>query len=186
MGDVAGAVLAAGAGTRMGQPKATLDVGGVRLLDLVVMALREAGCDPIHVVVRPDVAVSGARRVVNPDPARGMRSSLDLAIEAAAGAEALAVVLVDTPGLTAASVRSVIAAWQPGRIAIAVAKGQRAHPTVMSPDLWREALAGAGPDEGARGLLAARPDLVDEVEVDADPTDLDTPADLARWLDSRP
>ncbi|MDT4942930.1 MAG: hypothetical protein QOJ34_3019, partial [Pseudonocardiales bacterium] len=37
-------------------------------------------------------------------------------------------------------------------------------------------------DEGARALLAARPDLVDEVDVPGDPTDLDTPADLARWL----
>jgi hypothetical protein len=29
--------------------------------------------------------------------------------------------------------------------------------------------------------VRSRPDLVDEVEVDGDPADLDTPADLARW-----
>jgi molybdenum cofactor cytidylyltransferase/nicotine blue oxidoreductase len=51
----------------------------------------------------------------------------------------------------------------------------------MAPALWREALALAGPDEGARALLASRPDLVDEVDVPGDPTDLDTPDDLARW-----
>jgi molybdenum cofactor cytidylyltransferase/nicotine blue oxidoreductase len=51
----------------------------------------------------------------------------------------------------------------------------------MAPDLWRTALELAGPDEGARRLLAARPDLVDEVRVDGDPADLDTPGDLTRW-----
>jgi molybdenum cofactor cytidylyltransferase/nicotine blue oxidoreductase len=52
----------------------------------------------------------------------------------------------------------------------------------MSPALWREALAAAGEDEGARRLLGARPELVDEVAVAGDPTDLDTPAELRRWL----
>jgi molybdenum cofactor cytidylyltransferase/nicotine blue oxidoreductase len=39
----------------------------------------------------------------------------------------------------------------------------------------------AGPDEGARRLLAARPELVLEVPVDGDLADLDTPQDLNRW-----
>jgi molybdenum cofactor cytidylyltransferase/nicotine blue oxidoreductase len=52
----------------------------------------------------------------------------------------------------------------------------------MAPDLWREALVLAGPDEGARALLSTRPDLVDELAVTGDgSTDLDTPADLAAW-----
>jgi molybdenum cofactor cytidylyltransferase/nicotine blue oxidoreductase len=55
----------------------------------------------------------------------------------------------------------------------------------MAPDLWRAALEIADSDEGARALLAARPDLVDEVQVAGDPTDLDTPVDLARWTSTR-
>ena len=47
------------------------------------------------------------------------------------------------------------------------------------------ALALAQPDEGARAMLSSRPDLVDEVAVDGDGHDLDTPAELARWT-SRP
>jgi len=39
----------------------------------------------------------------------------------------------------------------------------------------------AGPDEGARRFLESRPDLVDEVLVEGDPVDLDTPEDLAAW-----
>jgi CTP:molybdopterin cytidylyltransferase MocA len=181
---VAGAVLAAGAGTRMGRPKAELIVAGRRLLDRAATALRDGGCDPVIAVVRDGTTVSDrVRAVINPDPARGMRSSLSLAVDAAAlaGADALAVLLVDVPGVAADAVRAVVAGWQPGRIAIASYQGTRGHPTVMAPDLWREALGAAGPDEGARALLKARPELVDEIEVAGDPTDLDTPEDMRRW-----
>jgi molybdenum cofactor cytidylyltransferase/nicotine blue oxidoreductase len=132
-------------------------------------------------VVRDGTEVAGATRVVNPEPERGMRSSLALAVDAAADTDALAVVLVDVPGVGADAVRAVLAAWRPGRIAIGRYHGRRAHPTVMAPTLWHEALALAGPDEGARALLASRPRLVDEVEVAGDPRDLDTPEDLLRW-----
>ena len=110
-----------------------------------------------------------------------MRSSLDLAVAAADDADALAVLLVDAPGVGADAVRAVLAAWRPGRIAVGRYGDRRGHPTVAAPAEWRAALALAGPDEGARALLAGRPDLVDEVEVPGDPTDLDTPEDLARW-----
>jgi molybdenum cofactor cytidylyltransferase/nicotine blue oxidoreductase len=55
----------------------------------------------------------------------------------------------------------------------------------MSPALWRAALQLAGEDEGANRLLKTRPDLVDEIPADGDPTDLDTQADLARWNATR-
>jgi molybdenum cofactor cytidylyltransferase/nicotine blue oxidoreductase len=166
----------------MGRPKADLVIDGARLLDRAVRILREGGCDPVIAVVRPGTSVSGALLAVNADPDRGMRSSLELAVDAAAGADALAVVLVDLPGLTAAAVGAVVGTWRPGRVAVASYAGRRGHPTVMSPALWREALAAAGEDEGARRLLGARPELVDEVAVAGDPTDLDTPAELRRWL----
>jgi molybdenum cofactor cytidylyltransferase/nicotine blue oxidoreductase len=165
----------------MGRPKAGLIVAGQRLLDRAVAALRNGGCAPVIAVVRDGTEVADATRVVNPDPSRGMRSSLALAVDAAADADALAVLLVDVPGIGAEAVRAVLAAWQPGRIAIGRYQGRRAHPTVMAPTLWRAALALAGPDEGARALLASRPRLVDEVEVAGDPRDLDTPEDLRGW-----
>lgn len=182
---VAAAVLAAGAGTRMGEPKASIVLDGVRLVDRAVLAAREAGCAPIIVVVRAGTAVPGSQVVVNPDPGRGMRSSLSLAVDAAGEAAALAVVLVDAPGIGAQAIAAVVSAWTPGRIAVATYAGRRGHPTVMSPDLWRGALELAVADEGARALLATRPDLVDEVAVPGDPSDLDTPEDLARWVTGR-
>lgn len=168
----------------MGGPKAELVVDGVRLVDRAVGTAHAAGCAPVIAVVRVGVPVDRARVVVNPDPERGMCSSLALAVAAAGDAAALAVLLADLPGVGAEAVRAVVAAWTPGRIAVGRYAGRRGHPVVMSPDLWRDALKLAGPDEGARALLAARPWLVDDVDVPGDPTDLDTPEDVARWRSS--
>lgn len=165
----------------MGAPKAELVINGVRLVDRAVAAALEAGCAPVLAVVRPGTTVAPARVVVNHDPDRGMRSSLALAVAAAADDRPLAVLLVDAPGVGAPAIAAVIAAWTPGRIAVGRYAGRRGHPTVMEPDLWRAALELAGPDEGARALLADRPELVDDIDVPGDPDDLDTPADLARW-----
>jgi molybdenum cofactor cytidylyltransferase/nicotine blue oxidoreductase len=165
----------------MGRPKAELVVAGERLVDRAVRVLAQGGCDPVLAIVRDGVAAPGARIVVNPDPGRGMRSSLDLAVSATGDADALAVLLVDVPGVTAEAVRTVLAGWRAGRIAVGSYGDRRGHPIVAAPEVWRAALALAGPDEGARALLGTCPDLVDEIEVAGDPTDLDTPEDLARW-----
>jgi CTP:molybdopterin cytidylyltransferase MocA len=177
-----GAVLAAGAGKRFGAPKAELLVDGQRLLDRAIATLRAGGCDHVLAVVRPGVAADGAELLVNEDPERGQRSSLDIAVTASLNAcDVLIVVLVDTPGLDPAAVRSVLSAWRPGRIAMAGYDGRRGHPVAMAPELWRQAVQAAGPDEGAKRFLAANPHLVDEVATIGDRTDIDTPADLARW-----
>jgi CTP:molybdopterin cytidylyltransferase MocA len=181
---VIGVVLAAGSGSRMGGPKADVVVDGTRLLDRAVAVLAAAGCAEVVAVVRAGTEGAGAQLVVNDDPDRGMRSSLGLGVEcaAASGADAVAVMLVDTPGITAGAARAVLSAWRPGRIAVATYGGRRGHPTVMAPDGWQRALALAGPDEGARALLRAEPDLVDEIEADGDATDLDTAEDLEAWI----
>jgi len=182
---VVGIVLAAGSGTRMGRPKAEVTVDGARLLDRAVVAAREGGCERVLAVVREGTSVSEAQVIVNPDPDRGMRSSLALGVAAVAEGDpppaALAVLLVDTPGIGADAVRAVVSRWRPGRICVGTYHGRRAHPTVMAPQLWQDALAVAGPDEGARQYLTGHPELVDEVPVPGDPADLDTPEDLRQW-----
>lgn len=179
MATIAGAVLAAGAGRRMGQPKATLVLNGERLIDSAVRALVHGGCAPVFAVVRSGLVASAATAIVNPDPDQGQRSSLECAVKAAEGADALAIVLVDVPGMRGDVVRSVVCAWRPGRIAVAVAAGRPTHPTVMSLALWHQAIALARADEGARRMLRQRPTLVDEVAVEFDPADIDTPQQLA-------
>lgn len=185
---VLGVVLAAGSGTRMGAPKASLVVAGQRLLDRAVAALRNGSCDDVVAVV--PVGVTGADAVPtieNPSAITGMRSSLELALTVAQGYDALAVMLVDTPGVGGDAVAAVVGHWRTSsaRISVAVYNGRRGHPTVMAVERWAAAAALAGPDEGARAYLAAHAADVDEVAVAGDATDLDTPADVARWIERR-
>ena len=175
---IVGAVVAAGAGSRMGLPKGELVVAGVRMVDRAVAVLREGGCRRVLAVVRRGVVVPDAEVIENPHPERGLRSSVELAIEAAGDCAALMVLPVDMPGVAAAAVRAVARGWRPGRVAMARYPDGPGHPVLMAPGLWRRAVAGAGPDEGARRFLADHPELVDLVPTAGDPADLDSPADL--------
>jgi CTP:molybdopterin cytidylyltransferase MocA len=179
---VCGIVLAAGAGARMGRPKAEITLGGERLVDRAVRVLREGGCAEVVAVVRSGVAVDGARTIVNPRPEWGMGSSLQLGLAAASG-DRVAIVLVDTPGVGADAVRRVLAADAP--VAVATYGGRRGHPVVIDRPLWTEVAALAEGDAGARPFMRAHPDLVAEVACEGDPADIDTESDLAAWRDMR-
>ena len=167
----------------MGAPKADLVLDGMRFVDHAVGALRAAGCTPVLAVVRAATRSAADRTVVNPHPERGMRSSLAIAIDELGDTAAIAVLLTDLPGVTAESCQPVVTAWRPGRVAVAAYARTSApgHPIVMSPAMWADAIALAGPDEGARAFLRAHPDLVDRVDAPGDPRDLDTPEDVERW-----
>jgi len=176
---VSGIVLAAGAGKRLGGPKAELVVAGERLLDRAVRVLREGGCAEVVAVVRADTKVDGAVVVVNSDPDRGMGSSLRLGLAAASGDRA-AIVLVDTPGVTADAVRRTLRVAAP--VAVATYGGRRGHPVVIDRPLWTNVAALAVGDAGARAFLRGHPELVTEVTCTGDPADIDTAEDLARFL----
>ena len=64
---VAGVLLAAGEGSRLGRPKALVEVGGRRLADRGVALLRAGGAGPVVLVAgAAAVAVPGAVVVDNP------------------------------------------------------------------------------------------------------------------------
>ena len=178
MTERSGLVLAAGAGHRMGQPKAELILDGERLVDRAVRVLRAGGCDEVVTVVREGVTSPDARVVVNPEPERGMGSSLRLALAAATGRRAV-ILLVDTPGIGADAVRAVLAVDAP--VVVATYGGRRSHPVVVDHSWWGEVAELAAGDRGARPFLAAHPELVREVECPGDPSDLDTMGELASW-----
>ncbi len=175
---VSGVVLAAGAGVRFGRPKAEVVVDGARLVDRAVAVLRDGGCDEVVAVVRPGVLVDGAVIVENPDPERGMGSSLRLGLAAASGERAV-ILLVDTPGVAASAVRAVLAVDAP--VAIASYDGRRGHPVAIAREHWPAVADLARGDAGARAFLRAHPELVAEVACEGDPADLDTTEDLAAW-----
>ncbi|MGH3273250.1 MAG: nucleotidyltransferase family protein, partial [Streptosporangiaceae bacterium] len=74
---VAGILLAAGAGSRIGQPKALVDIDGQSLIGRGVTLLREGGAAPVIVVTgAAAVNLTGVVTVHNPDWRSGMGSSL--------------------------------------------------------------------------------------------------------------
>ncbi|MFE6872157.1 NTP transferase domain-containing protein [Kitasatospora sp. NPDC057692] len=192
-GTVAALVLAAGGGRRLGgRAKALLRYRGRPLVEHAVAVVRAGGCREVTVVLGADRArvrstahLPGCRLVANPDWRSGMGSSLRAGLAALpAGAPAVLVMLVDTPGVSPAAVARLLAAHRAGaQLAAAAYEGRRGHPVLIGARHFAEAAEGAHGDAGARALLAAHPDdliLVECADVAA-PDDLDTPGDLARW-----
>ena len=186
MATVAGILLAAGEGSRIGRPKALVELGGQTLAERGVALLRAGGADPVLVVTgAAAVEIDGARAVHNPDWRSGMGSSLAAGLRALdeTGPGAAVIALADQPLVGAEAVRRLIAAYQAGAsVAVAAYAGKPRNPVLIAREHWAAVTELAAGDTGARPFLRARPDLVTLVECGdtGSPDDVDTPEDLAR------
>ncbi|MFC9854567.1 NTP transferase domain-containing protein [Streptomyces prasinus] len=192
-GQVAGLLLAAGGGRRLGgRPKALLTHRGRPLVEHAVRALRAGGCERVHVVlgaraddVRARAELPDCVLVDNPDWERGMGSSLRAGLASLAGTEARAVLvlLVDQPGIGPQAVARVLAAYaaretgyprdarsaregQEARNSLVSATyaGIRGHPVLFGAAHWAGVAAAATGDRGARAYLEEHADAVALVE----------------------
>ena len=163
-----GLLLAAGAGHRMGMPKALVTdergawlVRGVELLEF-------GGCDRVTVVLGAeveraeglltdldlDVAVT-----VADDWAEGMGASLRAGLRSLAGSgvDGVVVSLVDLPDLVPEVVARVITAGSgPAALSRATYDGRPGHPVLLGRDHWAGVIETAVGDQGARAYLAGR------------------------------
>lgn len=190
---IAGIVLAAGASSRMGRPKAFLPMApGGTMLGRVLGTLADAGIDPLIVVARTrfdpasawsDSRAAGVRVVVNPDPERGQLSSFVCGIDALDPAAPCALMtLVDVPLVRPASVAALVRAWRGAQVMLVrpVHGGRHGHPVIFGRRLL-DALRRADCSEGAKPIVRAFASQGLEVPVD-DPgvlVDLDTPDEYA-------
>ncbi|NUR82958.1 MAG: nucleotidyltransferase family protein [Nonomuraea sp.] len=179
---VAGLLLAAGQGARLGTPKALVEYEGERLVDRGVRLLEEGGCHPVVVVLgAATVQVRGAVAVQNPDWRSGMGSSLRVGLAALPqDAEAVVIALVDQPFVRPAAVAALIATH--AEVAVATYGGQRRNPVLIAREHFEQVAELATGDVGARPFLKAYAELITEVPCDGlgSPADIDTPEDLAR------
>jgi CTP:molybdopterin cytidylyltransferase MocA len=181
--ETAGLVLAAGGGRRYGMPKALVAYEGQLLVERAAETLRRAG-------VRQSLVVLGAQApsvleraaglppsVINPDWASGLGSSLRAGLEALTEtpAEAVVVLLVDMPEVTAEAVRRVTAFAAADALVMGGYGARRGHPVLLGRRHWPGVIATATGDRGARDYLRAHADRVRVVPVDdvADDLDLD-------------
>ena len=183
---VDGLLLAAGAGSRMGRPKA-LVVGddGTPWLRAALGRLHDGGCRRVTVglgaaadeaatlVDEPDVHV-----VVATDWAEGMSASLRTGLASVdPSADAALVTLVDLPDVTADVIGRVAAvATRPDILARAAYDGTPGHPVLIGRDHWAGVIATAAGDQGARDYLKPREVVLAECGDLATGRDVDTPA----------
>lgn len=160
---VHGVLLAAGAGRRMGGPKALLrDPDGTSWLLRALDAL--APCDAVTVVLGAAadevelLLTDSVHRVVAADWETGMGASLraGLAAIAPTGVDAALVTLVDLPDVTGEVVTRMLETVDPGPGVLARASydGRPGHPVLLGRHHWQAAAEAAVGDRGARDFLA--------------------------------
>src|SRR5580765_2291291 len=163
----AGLLLAAGAGRRMGRPKALVELHGEPLVRRALRVLSDGGCSPLVVVLgaaAPDVRAllpPEALAVVEPGWREGMGASLRAGLAALARLdpppEAVLIHPVDLPGVTVAAVARLAALATPDALARAAYAGRPAHPVLIGRARWTAVSESATGDAGARGYLAVNP-----------------------------
>lgn len=192
---------AAGASRRMGRPKLLLPFRGRPLVAGVVDALRGGGVDTIVLVTAPGdeelrtwARTAGVAVAVNPDPERGMLSTIQQGLAAVGGAaalaersEALLVSPADLPNLDAGTVAVLLQRMEEtgALLAVPVYRGKRGHPLAIAPALISEVEA---LDSTLKQLRDRHEAELLEVEVD-DPgvvQDVDTPEEYERLAGNQP
>lgn len=187
---IASVVTAAGFGRRYGAERklqATLD--GRPVLEWSLATQRALPLTSWVVVIAPGDAASaalaaaeGAAIATNPDPARGLGSSIAAGVQALPAAlDGILIVLGDMPRVRETTCRSLIARFEdlPGSAIVAPAHaGRRGQPVLFGLD-HRAALAALDGDHGARALLTAGALTLLDVDDPGILLDIDTPADLA-------
>lgn len=181
-------VPAAGASSRFGSMKLLADLGGRPLVERTLGSLLDAGVSQVAMVVAPGHALAAVpllsdervTLVTNPDPARGMFSS----IQAGLGAVAGAVVLV-LPGDMPFVPPDVVAAIaencaRTDEVVVPVHEGRRGHP-IGIPGRFRSGLVAAPVESTLKeALLAVSGWVPREFRVNAPGVlrDVDVPGDL--------
>jgi CTP:molybdopterin cytidylyltransferase MocA len=193
---VAAVVLAAGAGSRFGGGKLLARLEGRPVLQHVLDRLRGAGLDDMVVVLGADadeversIDLGVARTVRNPDPSRGLSSSLQVGVGALEDdVDAAMIVLGDQPRLPARAVRALLDAGVTDErpIVVPVYGGDTGRNPVMLGRAAFPLVAETTGDRGLGPLIDAYPELVREVpiRVEGGNPDVDTRADLVALLET--
>ena len=180
-------VPGAGRAERFGSQKLLADLAGTPLVNHTIRSLLDAGLERVVLVVSRELsleAVPLARGprvtpVVNPDPSRGMFSSIQTGL-ALVQSPLIAILPADMPFIQSDSVRKVLNYCErTDHPVIPLFHGRHGHPLAV-PGRFREPLLMADPERSLKQALAALGAERDEIAID-DPgivRDVDTRADL--------
>ncbi|MGH2460119.1 MAG: nucleotidyltransferase family protein [Chloroflexota bacterium] len=187
---VRGILLAAGASSRLGQPKQLLAFGGrplVRHVAEQALASRLAGLTVVvgHHAAEVSAALDGlsAAVVENPSYSLGQSTSLRAGLlDFPADGSAALVLLVDQPFVTPTLIDRLIALYQESMALIVAPRceGRRGNPVLFDRELIPELLTVVG-DTGAREVISRHRDQLVPLEL----TDDRAFQDIDTWDDYR-
>jgi CTP:molybdopterin cytidylyltransferase MocA len=180
---IAAVVLAAGASTRLGQPKQLVTLSGEALLDRAIRTARQAGCAPLIVVlganqaeILAEIQLDDALPVINDRWREGIASSIRLGVRTlelvAKDAEGVLLMTCDQPAVTARYLNLLMLRQE---VKASRYAGRNGVPAYFPRKYFEDLVALVG-DAGARTLLA-QASFEDLVHGELD---IDTAEDLAR------
>jgi molybdenum cofactor cytidylyltransferase len=189
---VTGLVLGAGGSKRLGRPKQLLPYGEGTLLghvagvapacrfDQTIVAIGGSAAD-----VRAGVDLAGAEVVVNDAYGAGCSSSIAAALASVdPGCDVMVLMLGDQPGVTAETVRELLAGRGDAPLAVCRYDDGDGHPIAFARSVFAD-LADLHGDRGVWRLLDRRAAEVERVPIAGSiPRDVDTPEDYRAVLDA--
>ena len=182
-------VPAAGRGERFGGAKLAAMLRGEALLNHTIRCLLDGGVDAVVIVTSPNTQLDHVslaadprvRQVTNPDPSRGMFSSLQEGLAAAPG-DPILILPGDMPFVAAETVTAVLAEARDSQLIVSPSHlGQRGHPIAL-PARLRQAILSAQADTTLAEVLEPESGSRRIIELN-DPgilRDVDVPEDLFR------
>jgi len=179
-------IIAAGASERMGQPKTLMPIDGRPALITLASRVSEAGFAPVVTVTSTAIQIKLTEFdfrgpvVINTETFKGPLHSFRLGLQTLPE-NAMAALLcpVDHPLVRMDTLLKLKATASATSVIVPCFKGRRGHPTLFGRGLW-PLIFSLPLEEGARGVLHRRPEVVTLLEVD-DPgvvQNLNTPADI--------
>ncbi len=166
MDSIATLVLTAGSSSRMGKPKALLPWGQNTVLRHILQQIQQTGLHNVLLVTGAhheeiQNALQGESAIIcyHPDWDSGMGSSISAGIRAVEqqfeGVNAVLILLVDQPLITAAYLRELMTSHEKDpSIIIASDYGEFAGVPALFPRRFWNDLKGIPPGRGAKGLIA--------------------------------
>jgi molybdenum cofactor cytidylyltransferase len=189
-------ILAAGASTRLGEPKQQLHFQGQSLLQRAVQTALASGCAPVAVVLGanaeqliPELAGAPVKLVQNPDWQEGMASSIRVGLQELMREQSelteVIFMVCDQPFVEPDVLKRLVQAKQDGRSGIIASAYQRTLGTpVLFDKLYFPELLALQGQEGAKKIIMKHQPQVTSLSFEAGAIDIDTQEDYSALLQS--
>ncbi len=191
-------ILAAGASSRMGQPKQLLNIHGTSLLQKAINAFVDARIEPItcvlgynHNHLREAVKDETVDVVVNVDWQRGMGSSIKTGLrhllQQRPNLDSVIIAVCDQPHLSGELIESLLQSYrETGKpISASFYAGMPGVPALFDRSFFEKLLSIAD-SVGAKKLIVENPSDVAVVPFQGGDVDLDTMEDYLKFISNEP